>query len=142
MSHGSTSSMSMKMVFFNSQSTPLYSDSWTPQNSGQYAGTCIFLILLAISFRGLLSAKHILELRWSAQARNRRYVVVRGRTPESTVIENDPTAKEASLVTAQGVEERVKVVKTSKQPAIPFRLSVDIPRAALSFVIAGVGYLL
>ena len=135
-------SMAMKMVFSNSQSTPLYSDSWTPSTSGQYAGTCIFLILLAVSFRGLLAAKHLLELRWSAQARNRRYVVIQGSIPESTRIENDPDAKEGSLVTAQGVEERVKVVKSVKQPSIPFRLSVDVPRAALAFVIVGVGYLL
>lgn len=77
-----------------------------------------------------------------AEARNRRYVVVRGRTPESGRIENDPDAKEGSLITAQGVEERVKVVRATKQSAIPFRLSVDVPRAALVMVIAGVGYLL
>lgn len=135
-------SMGMKMVFVNSQSTPLYSDSWTPHTSGQYAGTCIFLVLLAVTFRGLLATKHVIELRWSAQARNRKYVVVQGNTPESTRIENDPDAKEGSLITAQGVEERVKVLKSVKQPGIPFRLSVDIPRAALSFVIVGIGYLL
>lgn len=89
-----------------------------------------------------MATKHILELRWSAQARNRKYVVVRGSTPMSSRIENDPDAKEGSLVTAQGVEERVKVVKTAKQPTIPFRLSVDVPRAAMSFVIVGIGYLL
>ena len=134
--------MTMQMVFTNSKSTPLYSNSWTPNSTGQYAGTCIFLILLAVTFRSLLAAKHTLELRWSALARNRRYVVVAGRTPESGRIESDPDAKEGSLVTAQGVEERVKVVQATKQPAIPFRLSVDVPRALLTFVIVGVGYLL
>lgn len=132
----------MLMVFVNSQSTPLYSESWTPRTTSQYAGTCIFLILLSVTFRGLLAAKHIVELRWSALARNRRYVVVQGRAPESGRIENDPDAKEGSLITAQGVEEKVKVVRTAKQPAIPFRLSVDVPRAAFTFVIVGVGYLL
>lgn len=68
--------------------------------------------------------------------------MVAGRAPESGNIENDPDAKEGALITAQGVEERVKVVRTVKQPAIPFRLSVDVPRAALTFVIVGVGYLL
>lgn len=130
------------MVFTNSHTTPLYSSSWTPSTSGQYAGTCIFLILLGVTFRGLLAAKHTLEIRWSAKARNRRYVVVRGQAPASERIENDPDAKEGSLVTAQGVEERVKVVKATKQPTIPFRLSVDVPRAALVFVIAAIGYLL
>lgn len=130
------------MVFTNSHSTPLYSNSWTPSSTGQYAGTCIFLVLLAITARVLLAAKHMLELRWSAQARNRRYVVVAGRTPESGRIENDPDAKEGSLVTAQGVEERVKVVQAMKSPIIPFRLSIDVPRALMTFVILGVGYLL
>lgn len=137
-----SSSSSMQMVFVNSQSTPLYSKSWTPSSTGQYAGTCIFLILLAMTLRGLLAAKHILEIRWSAQARDRRYVVVQGRTPESGNIETDPDAKDGSLITAQGVEERVKVVKSLKQQVIPFRLSVDVPRAGLTFVIVGVAYLL
>lgn len=133
---------SMQMVFVNSQSTPLYSKSWTPSSTGQYAGTCIFLICLAMTLRGLLAAKHILEIRWSAQARDRRYIVVQGRTPESGRIENDPDAKDGALITAQGVEERVKVVRSVKQQVIPFRLSVDVPRAGLTLVIVGVAYLL
>ena len=141
-SSSSSSTMSMPMTFFNSQNTPLYSQSWTPHTTGQYAGICIFLIVLSIIFRVLLAGKHKLELHWSAQARNRRYVHVRGQTPQSESIERDPDAKEARLVSAQGVEEDVKIVKTAKQPAIPFRLSVDTPRAALSFVIVGIGYLL
>jgi len=84
----------------------------------------------------------MLELRWSAAARNRRYVVVAGRVPESGRIENNPDAKEGSLITAQGIEERVKVVQAMKQPAIPFRLSVDVPRALMTLVTVGVGYLL
>ena len=138
----SSHSMGMEMVFVNSQSTPLFSKSWTPSTTGQYAGTCIFLILLAITARGLLAAKHVLELRWAAKARNRRYVVVAGRASETGRIESDPDAKEGSLVTAQGVEERVKIVKTAKAPTIPFRLSVDVPRAGLTLIIVGVGYLL
>lgn len=95
-----------------------------------------------MTFRGLLAAKHLCELYWSAKARNRRYVVVQGQTPESRVIESDPDAKDSALITAQGVEERVKVVRSVKQPGIPFRLSVDVPRACLTTVIVGVGYLI
>lgn len=95
-----------------------------------------------MTFRSLIAAKHILELRWSAQARNRRYVVVAGRAPEAGVIENDADAKEGSLVTAHGVEERVRVVRSTKQPGIPFRLSVDVPRAMMVALITGVGYLI
>ncbi|PLB36843.1 copper transporter family protein [Aspergillus candidus] len=56
----------MAMTFFTSTSTPLYSNSWAPTNRGQYAGTCIFLIALAVIFRVLLALRPILEARyWS-----------------------------------------------------------------------------
>jgi hypothetical protein len=45
------------MTFFTSTSTPLYSSSWTPASTGQYAGTCIFLIAFAAIFRALLAVR-------------------------------------------------------------------------------------
>lgn len=132
----------MEMVFTNSHTTPLYSASWTPNSAGSYAGTCIFLVILASVLRALIAFKSIVEQRWLAQARNRRYVVVKGKTTEAGRIDRDPDAKEASLITAQGVEEPVKVVRAYQRGAVPFRLSVDVPRAAIVFVIAGVSYLL
>ena len=62
MSHGSGMSgmmdmSQMMMTFFTSTETPLYSEKWTPSGAGQYAGTCIFLIVLAFVFRGLLALK-------------------------------------------------------------------------------------
>lgn len=134
--------MGMEMVFTNSHTTPLYSASWTPNSAGSYAGTCIFLVILASVLRALVAFKSIVEQRWLAQARNRRYVVVKGKTTEAGRIDRDPDAKEASLITAQGVEEPVKVVRAYQRGAVPFRLSVDVPRAAIVFVIAGVSYLL
>ena len=95
-----------------------------------------------MTLRLLFAAKSLLEQRWAAQARNRRYVVVRGNTPAAERIEQDPDAKVGSLKTAQGVEERVKVVQAPGHGPIPFRLSVDVPRAFLTMVIAGVAYLL
>lgn len=132
----------MEMAFTNSHTTPLYSDSWTPSSEGGYAGTCIFLVLLGMTLRLLFAAKSLLEQRWAAQARNRRYIVIRGRTPEAERIAHDPDAKDQGLLTAQGVEERVKVVQASGKSTIPFRLSVDVPRAFLTMVIVGVAYLL
>ncbi|OJI84636.1 hypothetical protein ASPTUDRAFT_188744 [Aspergillus tubingensis CBS 134.48] len=64
MSTDSSMSMSMTMVFFTSTTTPLYSNGWTPSNTGQYAGTCIFLIALAVMLRLLLALKPILETRF------------------------------------------------------------------------------
>ena len=132
----------MAMAFTTSQSTPLYSTSWTPTTDGAYAGTCIFLVLLGTTLRLLFASKALLEQRWAAQARNRRYIVVRGREPEAERIDQDPDAKSQALLTPQGIEERVKVVEAPGKPNVPFRLSVDIPRALLTMVIAGVAYLL
>lgn len=134
--------MTMDMVFTNSHSTPLFSNSWTPNSAGSYAGTCIFLVVLAIILRCLYAAKVVLEHRWLAQARNRRFVLVRGKDTEASRIDRDADAKVVSLVTANGVEENVKVITATGKQTIPFRLSVDLPRAALVTVMAGVGYLL
>lgn len=45
----------MAMTFFTSTSTSLYSMSWTPSTTGQYAATCIFLIAFAAILRALLA---------------------------------------------------------------------------------------
>ena len=92
--------------------------------------------------RSLFAAKAVLEQRWAAQARNRRFVVVKGQQPRSERIENDPDAKFGSFVGPNGVEERVKYVQADGRRALPFRLSTDVPRAALVMVIAGLSYLL
>ncbi|KAL6702817.1 hypothetical protein ACN47E_000903 [Coniothyrium glycines] len=47
----------MAMTFFTSMTTPLFSMAWTPKSTGQYAGTCIFLIGLAAIFRSLLALR-------------------------------------------------------------------------------------
>lgn len=45
----------MSMTFFYSLMTPLFSTAWTPATTGQYAGTCIFLIVLAVVHRALVT---------------------------------------------------------------------------------------
>jgi len=142
MDSDSMSSMSMTMMFTNSHTTPLYANSWTPSSEGGYAGTCIFLVLLAMMLRLLFAAKAICEQRWLMNAQKRRYVLVRGRATEAGRIDQDPVAKTGSLVTANGVEENVKVVQAKTRAVVPFRLSVDVPRACLTTVLAGVSYLL
>ncbi|KZF20845.1 hypothetical protein L228DRAFT_249663 [Xylona heveae TC161] len=146
-SHSSSSSgmsgMShMQMTFFSDETTPLYSTGWTPSGTGSYAGTCIFLILLAVIFRALFAFKHVLEKRWLDQALNRRYIVVAGEVPEAERSLNDPDAKTGTLVSSKGLEERVRVVRRHARGISPWRLSVDVPRAGIATVIAGVGYLL
>lgn len=142
MSSSDSSSMIMTMVFTNARDTPLFSSAWTPSSSGTYAGTCIFLIVLAIIDRGLIAFKAAMERHWMVAHLNRRYVAIAGKTTEAGRIDADPDAKFASLVTAQGVEESVKVVRSIAQGPIPWRFSADLPRAALYLCIAGVKYLL
>ena len=142
MESGAGSGMTMPQAFTTSQTTTLYSTSWTPSGAGSYAGTCIFLVILAIILRALVASKAVLEQRWLAKAHNRRYVLVKGKGTEAGRIDTDINAKTGSLITSQGVEENVKVVRAATKGVVPFRLSVDVPRAALVMVMSGVAYLL
>ncbi|KAM5443186.1 hypothetical protein MferCBS31731_001503 [Microsporum ferrugineum] len=151
-SHGSSDpNMAMAMVFQNIPATPLFTLNWTPRSSGAYAGTCIFLIVLGVVARVLLTAKAIMDRHFLAAARARRYVVVAGRTSSSTSAEPESgrssedaeEKKTGRLISAHGVEENVRVVNaTGGPPVMPWRFSVDLPRAAMLTLNAGVGYLL
>jgi len=133
----------MMSVFQTVMATPLYSERWTPSTAGTYAATCIFLILLAALFRGLLAAKWWQENRWLDRELNRRYVVVNGKAPLAENLSRDSLAKHANMVLSEnGIEENVVVVKKRTFGARPWRLSVDPVRAVIDTVIAGVGYLL
>ncbi|KAF1812675.1 low affinity copper transporter, partial [Eremomyces bilateralis CBS 781.70] len=130
----------MVMAFFSSTTTALYSDGWTPSSAGAYAGTCIFLIVLAVVFRALLAAKHRLEALWHDQALQRRYVVAAERDAGG-FFGKDADVR-SGVLSINGVEEEVRVVRAPTGPVQAFRLTTDVPRAALVVVIVGVGYLL
>jgi hypothetical protein len=132
---------SMYMTFFNSLTTSLYSRMWTPSNVGQYAATCIFLVILGTVFRGLLAVKAWKESAWLDAEFNRRYVAVQGRGPLSERIGSNMESKRMTLH-ENGVEEEVMVVKKKGVAIRPWRLSVDPLRAVMDTIIAGVGYLL
>lgn len=129
------------MVFFSATNTPLYSNMWTPSSAGAYAGTCIFLIILAIVYRGGYTFKDYLEHKWHEAALQRKYVVVADKTPISERVAADTDSK-TGILTTNGVEESVRVVQAPARHTQPWRFSVDLPRAALVMVNAGVGYLL
>ncbi|EFQ97162.1 hypothetical protein MGYG_00205 [Nannizzia gypsea CBS 118893] len=160
-SHGSTDpNMAVAMVFQNIPATPLYTLSWTPRSSRAYAGTCVFLIFLGAAARTLLTAKSIMDRRALAAARARRYVVVADRrtsstspSSESQTLPAEPESERSSedafekktgtLISAHGVEENVRVVNaTAGPPVMPWRFSVDLPRALMVTLTACVGYLL
>ena len=119
----------------------LYSESWTPQNAGQYAGTCIFLIVLAITLRALFTAKAFLDAKALESALKRRYVVVAGDKIVSERASNDGSSMNG-ILTTNGMQEDVRIVSAPVKHTQPWRFSVDLPRAFLMTIIAGVGYLL
>lgn len=139
--------MGMNMVFTTSTHTTLFSNAWTPHSSAAYAGTCIFLAVLAIISRMLQSYRHLLEIRFHDKAVKRRYIVLNGETAEQrekqTRVGETEVSAEATLTT-QGVDERVRVLRTSRRgvETQPWRFSTDLPRACLFTVQAGIGYLL
>ncbi|KAF1830361.1 Ctr copper transporter-like protein [Decorospora gaudefroyi] len=138
---GMSSMSGMAMGFFSATNTPLYSESWTPTNAGQYAGTCIFLIVLSILFRFFFTAKTFLEIKARESALKRRYVVVAG---EKAVVEKaaDDANSMTGILTTNGLQEDVRVVSAPVSHFQPWRFSVDLPRALLMTAAAAVGYLL
>lgn len=144
MSHShSDDGMSMSMVFTAKHNTPLFSSQWTPTSTGSYAGTCIFLIVLAIISRLLQAYRHVLEIIWHDRAVKRRYIVLGDAEQRERQMGNSEKFEEATL-TARGVDERVKVLRTSRTgiETQPWRFSTDLPRACVFTVQAGVLYLL
>ncbi|TAQ88167.1 hypothetical protein B7494_g3478 [Chlorociboria aeruginascens] len=131
----------MAMAFFTATDTPLYSMMWMPTSTGQYAGTCIFLIILAVIYRGLLAIKAWKETAWLDAEFNRRYVAVAGKLPKSERIGQDSDSKRL-ILTENGVEENVIVVKKRSMGIRPWRLTTDPIRAVMDTLIAGVAYLL
>ena len=132
----------MTMIFFTSTTTPLFSARWSPTGTGSYAGTCIFLIILAVVLRLLMFSKHVMEQRWMDRERNRSYIVVQGKPTEEQVINKDPDSKTGTLITERGSEESVRIVRRNVRGVMPWRISTDLPRAALVTLMAGVSYLL
>ncbi|OAK98221.1 low affinity copper transporter [Phaeosphaeriaceae sp. SRC1lsM3a] len=143
MDMGSTTSShtGMAMAFFTATNTPLYSESWTPQNAGQYAGTCIFLVILAITLRALFTAKAFLEIKALEGALKRRYVVVAGEKTVNERAANDGDSM-TGILTTNGRQEDVRVVTAPVKNFQPWRFSVDLPRALLMTIATVVGYLL
>jgi len=131
-SSGSTA-MVMDMVFFNAKDTPLYSNAWTPTTNTAYAFTCIFCVIFSIILRCLIAAKSMWEVRCK-QAEAQRPFVVTAQTYRD---------EESKLGASETVNSSASsAVGGSTGWNRPWRLSVDLPRAAFTTVIVGVGYLL
>ena len=143
-SSGGMGGTSISMVFTTDHSTALYSSRWTPTRSGEYAGTCLFLVILGIISRMLQAYRHLVEIRSHDKAVKRQYIVVAGETSaqrEKQLLTGEP---EEATLTVRGVDERVRVLRTSRRglETQPWRFSTDLPRVGLFTVDAGVKYLL
>ena len=130
----------MNMVFFTASNTPLYSDAWTPSSVGAYAGSCIFLIVLAVLLRAIFSLRAYVDAKAVRTALKRRYVVVEGAGAEKFA--SDDANSSTGILTTNGVAENVRIVQTPSLGHQPWRFGVDVPRAIITAVAVGVGYLL
>jgi copper transporter 1 len=136
-----TNTNGMEGSIFTATNTAIYSNSWTPKSIGGYAGTCIFLIVLAIIFRAVFTVKSFLEARAIESALKRRYVVVEGESGMADKIASDANSM-TGILTTNGVAENVRIAQAPVRHVQPFRFGVDVPRAALMTVATGIGYLL
>ncbi|KAF2167396.1 hypothetical protein M409DRAFT_66012 [Zasmidium cellare ATCC 36951] len=110
----------MLMVFFTSTQTALWSESWWPLTTGQYAGTCIFLIALAVIFRGLLGVRMHFDKIYS-------WMVYRHDT---------------KVLRKYGFEKDQVKVPEGEVRAARWSVNEELFRAVLDTVIAGFSYLL
>ncbi|KAI1456373.1 Ctr copper transporter [Annulohypoxylon moriforme] len=121
-------SADMAMVFFQSVTTPLYSSAWTPQGQGSYAGTCIFLIVLALVHRILIAGRSIV---FSSTP-----VIPRSRKGISSDSHSDEYPGSNSDLESMGARFR------SQWSSHPFKVATETARALLEVIIGGIGYLL
>ncbi|KAH8654668.1 Ctr copper transporter [Ilyonectria robusta] len=104
-----------------------------------YAGTCLFLIVLGVIARSLVAVKSVLERRWIDADLNSRYVVVK-TNPNNDVSSDAESSK--GILTENGIEKDVMVVRRHMKGAPTWRITIDGPRAAIDTAIAGVLYLI
>ncbi|KXH36108.1 heterokaryon incompatibility protein [Colletotrichum simmondsii] len=94
----------MPVVFHTRMATALFSESWTPRTPGQYAGTCLALIVFTIILRTLIAFKPMLEAIVWAEEHEKSH----SRIGEETARKGrgiSPTARSILLRVAHGAYE-------------------------------------
>ncbi|KAI0841366.1 Ctr copper transporter family-domain-containing protein [Hypoxylon sp. FL0890] len=130
MEMGEMDDSQMVMTFFSSSTTSLFSKSWKPTSSSEYAGTCVFLIVLAVIMRLMLALKPILEKSlWNTAVR-----------PERELIPEDENGYQKDEMTARPPVKRVHDAVRRRWAAWRFKTSLS--RAFFELLLATVGYLL
>lgn len=89
----------------------------------------------------MVAVKAWKETAWLDAEYNRRYVTVQGKLPKAERISQDSDMKRMVL-SENGVEEEVMVVKKRSMNVRPWRITTDPIRAVIDTLIAGVSYLL
>jgi solute carrier family 31 (copper transporter), member 1 len=116
-----TTFIRMDMIFHQSVTTPLFSAAWAPAGQASYAGTCVFLIVLALVHRILQAAIH---------------TVLRSTRPSndtgSAYVATDVEGKRSALARQLGTEWHMH----------PFELGTEIVRGLIDVFVDGIGYLL
>lgn len=109
-------STAMTNMAFNTNNliTTILSSSWMPTTTGQYAGAWIFIFILAIIWRALVFVQHRLEEHWIKKYSSPAHMDMLRQIPHN---QHSSTAQ-------------------------AWRLSVNLPRAVLAYVIQSVAYLL
>ncbi|KAK9370357.1 Ctr copper transporter family-domain-containing protein [Lipomyces kononenkoae] len=127
-------SMSMSSMSFHTSFTDfLFAQQWTPSSRGQYAGTCIFLIVLAVIYRMIHVLKHRMERYYNARARQ----YSRSMSTASLQTEKDGTF-EKSVAGTTAEPDRPLQFRNVR----PWRVSMDIPLALIQLLLSGAAYLL
>lgn len=132
MSSSSAHSMGA-MTFHASINDPLFSTSWTPSTTGQYAGTIIFILALGFTYRFIAAYQSVLEHRWGQDEKARKSLITGSTGSQDSGIDS-PKAQQA--------QARQSEVQAGLWGGKSWRWSVDGPRSGLAVVSAGVGYLL
>ena len=131
----------MFSTFSAGTGTPLYFSKWMPISITAYTGTCVFLIVLAISFRVLIAFRFVVEERRINTELNKRYVVITRKSNTKERVSTDSNSKIA-LLTENGLEEDVMVVRKKMEGPMPWSIAVDGSKAAIDTIIAGILFLL
>lgn len=118
----------MAMVFFQNMVTPLWSLAWTPNSTHAYAGTCIFLIVLAVLHRALMALRSI-AFDGNPNLVSQAHIA---SDKESLMPERIRPPQMGNL----GQQLR------KKRSRHPFLVSVELGRSILEVFIGGIGYLL
>jgi solute carrier family 31 (copper transporter), member 1 len=121
----------MVMTFFTSARSSLYTTAWTPTNDGQYAGTCIFLIVLAVILRFVLALRPVLEAHvWNDHPRANNHF-----SPDHATIEQQ---KATSPISNSFSHARRDLFSRWSG----WRVNSAAGRATYELVIAGIAYFL